>query len=131
ETSETLLTDLIALIDYLDLPEKQDRSHHQIFSAFKRWLNVQSNCLLILDNVEEFDIVRELLPNHCTGHVLLTTRRQGTSASERYLKLPTWSTEEGTLFLLQRAKFLPQQASLEAATDELRMQATDICQELG
>jgi tetratricopeptide (TPR) repeat protein len=131
ETPETLLADLRALVGTLDLPEKQDRSHHQIISTVRRWLNVHSNWLLILDNVEEFDIVHELLPTRCANHVLLTTRRQRTSPSLSRLNLQTWSTEEGAFFLLRRARLLPKSASLEDTTDELRLQAANISEELG
>src|SRR5262249_35335934 len=91
ETPETLLADLIALMETFELPAKQGREHHQILSALKRWLKKQSNWLLILDNVEEFALVRELLPPRCAGHVLLTTRRQGTSALGHCLNLQPWS----------------------------------------
>ncbi len=131
ETPETLFAGLRALMDAFDLPEKQDRLHPQILSAIKNWLKEHSNWLLILDNVEEFALVRELLPYPCMGHVLLTTRRQEASASWHCLNLQPWSPEEGVLFLLHRAGLLPQQAPLESAADELRKQATGICQELG
>jgi tetratricopeptide (TPR) repeat protein len=131
ETPETLLADLITLMDSLDLPDKAVREHRQILSAVKRWLNGQANCLLILDNVEELDIVRELLPTHCVNHVLLTTRQQRASVSGYRLNLQTWSTEEGMLFLLRRAGLLSGSSHLEIAADELRTQAAAICQELG
>lgn len=131
ETPQTLLTDLIALMGFLDLPEKQVRERYQILSAVRNWLNGHVNWLLIFDNVEEFDIVHELLPTRSVNHILLTTRRQGTSASGYPLHLQPWSTEEGTLFLLHRAMLLSEFAPLEAAADELRIQAASICQELG
>ncbi len=131
ETLETLLADLRVLTDAFDLPEKENRLHHQILAAAKRWLKEHANWLLILDNVEEFALVREILSSSCIGHVLLTTRRQGTSAFGYSLNLQPWSPEEGVLFLLRRAGLLPQQAPLEAATNELRRQAIGICQELG
>src|SRR5579859_7874107 len=43
ETAETLLVDLLALVDFLDLPQRQSREHQQILSAVKHWLNGQSN----------------------------------------------------------------------------------------
>src|SRR5262249_49119907 len=130
ETQETLLADLRALMDTFDLPEKQEHLHHQILATIKGWLKKQSNWLLILDKVEEFALVRELLPPYCAGHVLLTTRRQPDSSGS-CLSLQPWSPEDGAHFLLRRAGFLLQQTPLEAATDELRVQATGICQELG
>ncbi|TMC15115.1 MAG: tetratricopeptide repeat protein [Chloroflexi bacterium] len=131
ETPETLFSDLRALIEAFDLPERQDHLHHQPLSTVKRWLKEHSNWLLILDNVEEFALVCELLPFPCTGHVLLTTRRQFTDTSWSCLHLEPWSSEEGVLFLLHRARLLPQQAPLDAATEMLRRQATGICQQLG
>jgi tetratricopeptide (TPR) repeat protein len=131
ETPETLLADLIALMDVFDLPEKQEREYHQVLSTVKRWLMRQSSWLLILDNVKEFALVRELLPHNCVGHVLLTTRRQVPFTSGSCLRLPSWSPEEGVLFLLNRARLLPRQASLQSVTDELRKQATSIYEELG
>src|SRR5262249_25144563 len=95
-------------------------------------LKEQSNWLLILDNVEEFDIVYELLSSCRACHTLITTcRRQGTPTSEYCLNLQPWSLEEGVLFLLRRAKLVPKSTSLDTMPNELRRQATTICQELG
>lgn len=131
ETPETLLADLIALMNFFDLPQKQGCEHNQILSAVKHWLNQQSNWLLVLDNVEDFELVRELLPTSSVNHVLITTRQQGAFASEHRLNLQAWSAEDGTLFLLRRARLLSKAALLEAATDEQRMQATAIYEKLG
>jgi tetratricopeptide (TPR) repeat protein/DNA-binding XRE family transcriptional regulator len=131
ETLETLFADLIAVTEALDLPDKEICEYPQILSAVKRWLNRQANWLLILDNIEEMDIAHELLPTRSVDHMLLTTRRQVTDISQHHLNLQTWSVDDGVLFLLRRARLLPQHALTEAATDELRKQAAEICQELG
>jgi len=131
DTSEMLHADLIALTDVFDLPETQGCEYHQALSVVKRWLKEQSNWLLILDNVEDVDVVCELLPPSYEGYVLLTTHCQGISIPGHCLHLQSWSTEEGTLFLLHRARILSLHAPLEVVEDEYRKQAAAICQELG
>lgn len=131
ETQETLFADLRALMETLDLPEKKEGQYYQMLAATKRWLKEHTNWLLVLDNVEEFSLVHELLLPPCMGHVLITTRWQGISSSWSCLNLQPWSLEEGAHFLLHRARLLAKTDPLEAAADGLRRQAIAICQELG
>ena len=64
----------------LDLPEKNAQNHGEAVAAVKRWLENNSNWLLILDNADEIEIVDEFIPSCEAGHVLLTTRAHAIGA---------------------------------------------------
>lgn len=50
QTFDTLITDVIAIANLLNLPEKGDQDQRHILEAVKRWLNDHREWLLILDN---------------------------------------------------------------------------------
>jgi predicted ATP-dependent serine protease len=50
ETHETLVADLIAIAELLNLPEKSRQDQRITIKAVKRWLETHSEWLLIFDN---------------------------------------------------------------------------------
>ena len=117
ETSELLLADVVGLANVLKLPEGNEQNQQRVVEGVKRWLDRQEQWLLILDNVEDMSLVQGLLPSHERGHVLVTTRVQATGMMARCIDLEPLHTEEGTLFLLRRAKLLAPDASLQQASE--------------
>lgn len=69
-----------------------------------RWFEENSGWLLILDNVDDWSVVKEWLPKGGRGLVLITTRLQSTGTIATGLALPKMTPDEGAEFLLQRAK---------------------------
>jgi tetratricopeptide (TPR) repeat protein len=70
----------------------------------KRWFEENSGWLLILDNVEDWSVVKDWIPAGRRGHVLITTRLQSTGTIAKGIDLPKMTPEEGAEFLLRRAK---------------------------
>ena len=60
-------------------------------------------------------MARAFIPPGKNGHVLLTTRAQAAGAIARRVEIQEMGTEEGALFLLRRAKYIVEDALLEAA----------------
>lgn len=130
ETRDVLMSDIATLADALKLPEKDRQDQSQIVRAVKRWLEDSSNWLLILDNVEDFHILADVLPSQSKGHTLLTTRAQATGTLACPIIVEQMEPDEGALFLLRRAKFLRPDALLQEVAESLYLQARDISQVL-
>lgn len=76
ESRESLLSDFVAIATALNLPERNIQDQSQTVRAVKRWLETNTEWLLILDNADEPAIIEEFLPEHAGGHILLTSRAQ-------------------------------------------------------
>lgn len=128
ETRELLYADLLSIAQAVDLPEKGEKEQERIIDVVKRWFATHSGWLLILDNIEDLSLIDEILPLDCQGHLLLTTRVQSTGGVVQRLDLELMEPEEGTLFLLRRAKLLDLDAPLHTSAHV--SEATEIYQTL-
>jgi transcriptional regulator with XRE-family HTH domain len=114
DTYNTLASDYkkMAGKSLLDLPEKEEQNQALIVAAIKRRLSDYEEWLLVFDNVVDLSTIGDFIPQTGKGHVLLTTRDQVAGDVIHYqIKLDKMEPEEGTLFLLRRAKILSMDAS--------------------
>jgi tetratricopeptide (TPR) repeat protein/MinD-like ATPase involved in chromosome partitioning or flagellar assembly len=131
DSRDALVSGFGAIASLLDLPEKDERDANVAAEAVRRWLERQPGWLLILDNVEDLaGVVKPFLPTSGTGHVLITTRLQATGAVAQSEELERMELEEGTLFLLRRAKLVAPDAPLDAASEADRKAAMEITEEV-
>jgi len=131
ETYEVLMSDACAIANLLELPEKDEQNQSQIVEAVKCWLTTHDNWLLVLDNVEDFTLIEDYLPQQGKGHIVLTTRTQVTGAIAQRLDLKLMGQDEGASLLLRRAKLLHPDAALEEVSEALQGIAKELSQELG
>jgi len=105
---ENLVSSFAEFAKLLNLPEKNDKEIGNAAAAARRWLESKNESggrwLLILDNVEDWEIVRGWVPRIKTGHVVITTRLQYTGTFARGFDLPKMTADEGGGFLLYRGK---------------------------
>ena len=128
DSYKSLVSDFVKLAALLDLPEKDEPDSTQATHAVKLWLQTHSHWLLILDNADDLEILHDFLPMLGEGHILLTTRSQATGTSIKGIELEKMGREEGTLFLLHRAKLIDESASLGDAPLNERREAEEIAQ---
>jgi tetratricopeptide (TPR) repeat protein len=100
----------------LGIPILEDTDQDQLIRAVKRWLSEHSNWLLVLDNVEDFELVLNLLPVVRRGHVLLITRAQDTGGTAKSIEIDRMLADEGALLLLRRAGLLTSDDLLDLAS---------------
>ena len=132
ENLETLFADLSQLAERLGLPEREAREQSVVLDAVKRWLDEQERWLVVLDNVEDYEIVRDLTRKAHPGgrHIIVTTQKQAMGAvQERDVR--SMSREMGALLLLRRAKRLATDAALTDADPNARELAGWISDEVG
>jgi len=131
DSREGLVTDFVAMAHALNLPEKEKQDQNLVIDAVKRWLKEHANWLLILDNVEDLVMIKNVLPSAYRGHILLTTRMQATGGTARSVEIEQMESEEGTLFLLRRATMLAPDALLNAALEADKVKAQAITLNMG
>src|SRR3989442_9903725 len=88
-TSETLLSNFVALARVLGLSQQDAQEQQITVQALKHWLETHSGWLLIFDNADDLSMLRDYLPERNTGHVLLTTRSQAMGGLARRIELDT------------------------------------------
>src|SRR6266487_4373437 len=125
DTRDTLISDSVTIADMLNL-KKNEQDKMLTVATVKRWLTENLHWLLILDNADDLDLIRDFLPTRNTGHLLLTTRIQAVGLMAHSIAVEKMDKEEGALFLLRRAKVLAAEAPLTQATEIDRTQAETI-----
>ncbi|MFY9584464.1 MAG: tetratricopeptide repeat protein [Candidatus Acidiferrales bacterium] len=131
DSRAALLLGLAHVALLLDLPQKDAREPEVAASAVRRWLEAESNWLLVIDNVEDLSLLPEFLPQKVTGHLLLTTQQQALATLAQRVDMHAMEPEEGGLLLPRRAKVIEPQARLDAAKPTDRQAAIEISSELG
>jgi Tfp pilus assembly protein PilF len=124
----------------LPLKETQRRKEAQeqekiIAQAVKSWLHTHQKWLLILDNADKPELLRDFLPPGIAGHILLTTRITDLAGLglglAHPIKVELFSLKEGILFLLHRSNLLDLNKLLNQAMLHDRAIAKKIVQEMG
>src|SRR5579859_2346500 len=97
DTQDTIRTDFSTIADTLRLPESKEQDQQVIVNAIKIWLVNQSNWLLILDNADDLDLIRDFIPSskNSAGHILLTTQSRATSKMASNILVEKMSLKEG------------------------------------
>ncbi len=133
ENLETLFADLSQLAERLGLPEREAREQSVVLEAVKRWLDEQERWLLVLDNVEDYEIVRDLTRKadaRRDHHIIFTTQRQALGGIARQRVLPM-NRDQGALLLLRRANRLDANTTLSGADSQQAALAREISDEVG
>lgn len=129
-TRVSLLSDFVKMADLLNLSKHTAQEQEQMIAAVKQWLHNYTDWLLILDNADEMQLVREFMPQGGKGHILLTTRAQALGTLAASLDVEKMDSEEGSLLLLRRAHVLPPGASLQSASAADRQRAETLVQQV-
>jgi tetratricopeptide (TPR) repeat protein len=127
---EVLSTEVSSLADQLSLPQKDRQDEQHLFATLKRWLQNQTAWLLVLDQIEDVTLVDLIVPTQSSGHVLLTTRTQALGNFASAVPIAPMDTNASVTFLLQRARLISAEASIDQVPAEIVQAATAIAQEM-
>ncbi len=117
EEPTTLATDYGELAVKLGLITDADTKLEQRVGATKDWLNSKTSWLLVLDNAEEQDDVKEYIPNTGTGHVIITSRNPVWGGTAKGLKVKIMESKKAVEFLLKRSGKQDKKAAAELAKE--------------
>ena len=126
ENESDIKTDFIKIANELNLPEKKAEDQNEMITGVKRWLQSNSDWLIIFDNVEDFHLVNQHVPSNSKGQLLFTTRLHATGQFAESISINKMEEAEGILFLLRRAKVISADLSVDDITLEYRDQAKEI-----
>ena len=127
---EALVSGYATLAGLLRLPEHSAQDQTLAVDAVKRWLATHPDWLLILDNADDLTMTRAFIPLGEHGHIVLTTRARAVGALARLVEIQEMESEEGALLLLRRAKYVVEDAPLDAASKADQATAKDIVEQL-
>ncbi len=121
ESRESLISDFVAMASLLNLPERNIQDQSLVVSAVKRWLDANSDWLLILDNADEPTLAEEFLPSGSNGHIILTSRAQvfDNIGILNPIEMEAMSPEDAREFLLRRTGRRDLEVNEDKAVDEL------------
>jgi hypothetical protein len=131
QSREALLSGYVAIAGLLQLPEADAQDQMLAVAAVQCWFGSHERWLLILDNADDLTTVREFIPPAKSGHALLTTRAGAVGTLARIVNIEEMESKEGALFLLRRAKYIVEDAVLEAAAEADQEKAREIALQLG
>jgi hypothetical protein len=98
--------------------------------AVKEKLGSSAAWFLLLDNADDLAMAKEFIPPR-NGHVVLTTRARAVGPWLWRVEIEPMGIDEGALFLLRRANYLPENKALDAATKADQEAARKIATQLG
>ena len=130
DSQKALVAGYVTIAGLLKLPESNAQDQTLAVEAVKRWLGSHERWLLILDNADDIVMARAFLQLGKNGRVILTTRARAAGTTARRLEIQEMGFEEGALFLLRRAKYIAEDAVLEAAGEPDRTAAKEIAAQL-
>jgi tetratricopeptide (TPR) repeat protein len=128
-SAESLSSDILFLIEQLDIPAPNELNEQQRFNAIKEWLQQHDKWLVILDNLEAFSIVDPFIPHYSKGHVLVTAQSEQIEEVAQFISVEELSPEDGTLLLLRLAKPTLQWDLNASALETDVLQAREIARE--
>lgn len=131
ETREALLSSFATCTQLLNLPGKASTDQAIAVNAFIQWMKTHTKWLLILDNSDNLERVKEFLPPIFGGHILLTTRVQAMGRLAQRIEVEIMAPQIGALFLLRRAGHIAANASLDQASASDRERASEVVRVLG
>ncbi|GCF09954.1 helix-turn-helix domain-containing protein [Dictyobacter arantiisoli] len=116
---QVLMADFASMAHTLHLFDKDidagEQNQGNMVDAVKMWLEQNTEWLLILDNVEDLELLREFLPQVGNGNILFTTRTLATGTLADSFELERMQIDEAALFLLHRAKILSIEENFDSA----------------
>ncbi len=102
EEPAQLASDYAGLAQPLDLPQKDAQDQRLIIAAVRHWLEHNPKWLLVFDNAESPDAVREYLPHGSTGHIIITSRDPNWGSTAEPLNVDVFLRVESIAFLEKR-----------------------------
>lgn len=123
ETHESCVSSLEAISRCLGLPEQLEAAQDTPLATSTRWLSNHRNWLLILDNLEDLTLLKQILSGLRQGTILITTRLQALGMLAHSIEIELLTQDEGAQFLLRRIHHLKSHSS-SSYVDEYKVART-------
>ena len=104
--------------ELIEVPESLQSE--QLAQHFVSWLDSNSDWLLIFDNVDDINLIKQFLPTTRQGHILFTTTLPQINTLTQLIKLKELSVEEGATLLTRRKLHNPDASLDDISTEEIK-----------
>lgn len=115
ETEEALLVSFRTAAELLKRPAVHLQNRQSLLASMQEWFRNTTDWLLILDNADDITWMEPFLPQAASGHLLLTTRATALAHLAQPLRLTPLIPDDGALYLLRRASYIPWTGQLSDA----------------
>ena len=124
ENESSILSSFSEIARLLDLPAKTEQDLMLQAQLVRQWIEQRNDWLMIFDNADDPDIIRNYVPRSNGGHVLITSRASAFGDLAKAFNLDEMPPDEARGFLFRRSK-------IEDKSDKNVETADKICEELG
>ena len=105
ESESALALDAQVCCEAVGAPRREGEAS---VAAIKRWLDAESaSWLLVFDNAEDPAVLRPMLPEAGSHHVVITSRNPAMASLGRSLEFSVWDEADGARFLATRLHMSP------------------------
>jgi tetratricopeptide (TPR) repeat protein len=102
EERSNLASDYADLASDLDLPEKGLNEQKEIVNAVRRWLEKNSDWLLIFDNALDPGDIKDFMPRGGDGRIIITSRNPDWESLAKRIEIKVFKRPESLKFLEER-----------------------------
>lgn len=102
EENSTLAADFAHLAVELNLPEKDAQDQRVIVDAVRKWLGHNGDWLIVFDNAQSADDLRDYVPQGGSGRALVTSRNPNWTGAASSFSLDVLTKDEAIAFILKR-----------------------------
>lgn len=113
ETVESIITSFASIAKVLSFPQRTEYHQSTIIAAIVEWLNSHSDWLMVMDNVEDVQLIKQALPAARKGTLLFTTRLHTLRTLASVIELEPLSVQESAQLLLRRMHHLDEKQTLK------------------
>ncbi len=104
ENKATIVASYQELAKMLGLPINDDADNYIVIEVVKKWMQENSNWLLVFDNLLDENMLETLLPTYYSGKIIITTRNSNLSFIKNPLSIDKFIREDSIQFLFNRIK---------------------------
>jgi tetratricopeptide (TPR) repeat protein len=125
ESEETILKSFVQAATIAGVSCGGEGAYASLIKQVCNLIQSRGSGLLVFDNLDDFQLLKRILPSDLGCHIILTTRARGVGGIGRGLEIRPMMTTAGAQLLLQRAQMLDSSDSSD------RLAAQSISIELG
>jgi hypothetical protein len=121
---------LVAIAEKINFSQSQpDLTAEKVAGELLNWLPKNGRWLLVVDNLDDVDVLRNLKPRgNPHSHVLITTRNANLNWIGETFEIPSMNEADATQLLIRRAKLASRTADIDR---DVQLAAESLVRELG
>lgn len=116
ENNASIIASYEKLASTLHLPLSDEKNNNVTLEVVKKWMQTNSNWLIVFDNLMEEETLQTFLPTLFCGDIIITTRKSNISSLINPMDLDKFKRSESIQFILNR---IQKHKCFEGSADQL------------